>query len=96
MKHRIVFLERESIRGEFRLPDFPHAYDEYPLTKPEELAQRVKDASIIIVNKVQLRGELLAISDSMTSEAAHDRELVDAWAGAIGMSGWYAWIPYKP
>jgi hypothetical protein len=28
--------------------------------------------------------------------AAHDRELVDAWAGAIGMTGWYTWIPYKP
>jgi hypothetical protein len=45
---------------------------------------------------LDLGGELLAISDSMASEAAHDRELVDAWAGAIGMSGWYAWIPYKP
>ena len=40
--------------------------------------------------------ELLAISDSMSSKAAHDRELVNAWAGAIGMSGWYTWIPYKP
>jgi glycerate dehydrogenase len=32
MKHRIVFLERESIRGTFRQPDFPHDYDEYPLS----------------------------------------------------------------
>lgn len=45
---------------------------------------------------LDLGGELLAISDSMASEAGHDRELVDAWAGAIGMSGWYAWIPYRP
>ena len=59
-EHKIVFLERESIRGDFRRPDFPHDYTEYPLTKPEELAQRVRAASIVIVNKVQLRGELLA------------------------------------
>jgi hypothetical protein len=45
---------------------------------------------------LELGAELLAISDSMSSKAAHDRELVDAWAGAIGMSGWYTWIPYKP
>jgi hypothetical protein len=45
---------------------------------------------------LDLGAELLAISDSMSSKAAHDRELVDAWAGASGMSGWYTWIPYKP
>ena len=40
--------------------------------------------------------ELLAISDATPPGAEHDRELVDAWAGAIGMTGWYAWTPYKP
>jgi hypothetical protein len=40
--------------------------------------------------------ELLAILDKVPPGAAHDRELVDAWAAAIGMTGWYAWIPYKP
>ena len=60
MIHRIVFLERDSIRGEFRRPEFPHDYDEYPLTAPEQVAQRVQGASIVITNKVVLRGELLA------------------------------------
>ncbi|WP_395692358.1 hypothetical protein, partial [Piscinibacter sp.] len=40
--------------------------------------------------------ELLAIVDKLPAAAAHDRELVDAWAAAIGMTGWYTWIPYKP
>jgi hypothetical protein len=39
--------------------------------------------------------DLLSINDSMPDDAAHDCQLVDAWAQAIGMSGWYAWIPYK-
>jgi hypothetical protein len=40
--------------------------------------------------------ELLAIIDKLPADAAHDRALVDAWAAAIGMTGWYTWIPYKP
>ncbi len=39
--------------------------------------------------------ELLRISDSIASDAGHDCELVDAWASSIGMTGWYAWAPYK-
>ena len=34
--------------------------------------------------------------DRLPPDAAHDRELVDAWAATIGMHGWYTWIPYKP
>ena len=40
--------------------------------------------------------ELLAISDELPADPAHDRALVDAWASAIGMNGWYGWTPYKP
>ena len=40
--------------------------------------------------------ELLAINDAMQPDPQHDRELIDAWAAAIGMTGWYAWTPYKP
>jgi hypothetical protein len=45
---------------------------------------------------LDLGAELLALLDKLPPDAAHDRELVDAWAAAIGMAGWYAWIPYKP
>lgn len=45
---------------------------------------------------LDLGAELLAISDSVSPDTVHDRDLIDAWAAAIGMTGWYAWIPYKP
>jgi hypothetical protein len=45
---------------------------------------------------LDLGAELLSILDKLPADAAHDRELVDAWAAAIGMTGWYTWIPYKP
>ena len=44
---------------------------------------------------LDLGADLLSINDSMPNDAGHDRELVDAWAQAIGMTGWYAWTPYK-
>lgn len=39
--------------------------------------------------------ELVAISDSISTNRSHDRELVDAWGNAIGMNGWYRWAPFK-
>ncbi|WP_144264436.1 hypothetical protein [Polaromonas sp. C04] len=39
--------------------------------------------------------ELLRISDTIGSDRRNDRELVDAWASSIGMTGWYTWTPYK-
>ena len=45
---------------------------------------------------LDLGAELLAILDKLPPSAAYDRDLMDAWAAAIGMTGWYAWIPYKP
>ncbi|MEO8124445.1 MAG: hypothetical protein ABI633_10385 [Burkholderiales bacterium] len=45
---------------------------------------------------LDLGAELLAINDAMPPDTKHDRELVDAWAAATGMTGWFAWTPYKP
>lgn len=59
MEH-IVFLERDSIRANVRRPDFPHVWEEYPLTKPEEIYPRLKDATIAITNKVVLSADILA------------------------------------
>ncbi len=39
--------------------------------------------------------ELLAVWDSVPSAPTHDRELVDRWAAAAGLAGWYSWIPYR-
>jgi len=58
--HHIVYLERDSVRAVPPAPTFSHVWEEYPLTAPEQVFERIADASIVIVNKVQLRGELLA------------------------------------
>lgn len=39
--------------------------------------------------------ELLAISDSISTNRSYDRQLVDAWAKSMGMTDWYRWITYK-
>ncbi len=41
-----------------------------------------------------LAEQLLEIWRTVPKDAAHDQELVDAWADRLGMKGWYAWIPY--
>ncbi len=58
--HHIVFLERDSVRAEFRRPAFAHSWTEYPLTAAEQIEGRLREASIVISNKVVLTGELLA------------------------------------
>ncbi len=60
MQHSIVFLDRESVGADVRKPNFPHAYEEYQSTwTPEEIVDRLKDATIAIINKVPMRGEVL-------------------------------------
>lgn len=38
--------------------------------------------------------QLLAIWRRVSADAVHDRELIDAWAHALKIGGWYAWVPY--
>jgi len=52
---RIVFLERNTIQANFRRPNFEHEWIEYGESFPEEVAERVRDASIVISNKLSLR-----------------------------------------
>lgn len=42
-----------------------------------------------------LGDDLIKIWDATPSEATHDRDLVDAWAKQLEISGWYQWLPYK-
>jgi glycerate dehydrogenase len=60
--HNIVFLDRGTIAPQIvlRRPAFPHTLKEYDQTRPEEVLERLKGASICIVNKVQLPGAVLA------------------------------------
>ena len=56
----IVFLERDTLRAELRRPAFEHVWRDYGSTRPEEVEERLKDATVAVVNKLPLRAELLA------------------------------------
>jgi glycerate dehydrogenase len=51
---RIVFLERNTIPAQFRRPKFDHEWIEYSESLPDEVAERVRDATLIINNKLSL------------------------------------------
>src|SRR5438309_10446956 len=59
MTHQIVFLDRSALQAIFRRPAFEHRCQEYPVTAPNELPERLRDATIAITNKVPLRAETL-------------------------------------
>lgn len=60
-EERIVFLDRETISPEtnVRRPSFPHQWVEFDNTASEQVAERCAAATIIILNKVQLRKAVL-------------------------------------
>lgn len=51
---RIVFLERKTIQASFRPPNFDHEWVEYGETLAAQIVDRVRDATIIISNKLSL------------------------------------------
>jgi len=60
VEHAIVFLDRESVGADVRKPDFPHSYKEHDSTwTPEEIVDRLKGASIALINKVPMRADVL-------------------------------------
>ena len=59
MTHQIVFLDRSTLQAKVRRPAFEHRWQEYPVTAPNELPERLRDATIAITNKVPLRAETL-------------------------------------
>src|SRR5437870_5294751 len=62
---RIVFLERNTIQANFRRPDFDHEWIEYAETTAEQVVERVRDATIIISNKLSLGEPQLANAPRM-------------------------------
>jgi glycerate dehydrogenase len=58
-RHVIVFLDHETLGARLREPAFPHEYREYSATAPDEVVERLKDATMAIVNKVPLRAAAL-------------------------------------
>jgi len=51
---RIVFIEGNTIRAEFRRPSFAHEWIEFSESAPDQVAERVRDATIVISNKLSL------------------------------------------
>ena len=51
---RIVFLERDTFKANFRRPSFEHEWREYGRTSPGEVVGRLLDATIAVCNKVRL------------------------------------------
>lgn len=58
MQH-IVFLDRSTLQATVRRPSFAHTWQEYPMSTVAELPQKLRDATVVITNKVPLRAETL-------------------------------------
>jgi glycerate dehydrogenase len=88
MKHKIVFLDRKSIIADIRAPAFAHEWIDHDKTDPNETLARIKDASIVISNKVKLPGDILAQAPGvkMIAVCATGTDNVDlAWCKANGI-----------
>ncbi|MBP2315430.1 D-2-hydroxyacid dehydrogenase [Azospirillum soli] len=61
MPENIVFLDHDTLGPEvsMRRPDVAHDWTAYGLTAPEQVVERARDATILIVNKVPLREPVL-------------------------------------
>ncbi len=60
MPQSIVFLDRETLGATVRKPTFDHSYVEYEGTAPDQIVERLREATVCITNKVPLRADTLA------------------------------------
>ena len=58
---RIVFLDRSTLGPSVKVtkPSFNHDWTEYLETAPDQVAERVKEAEIIVTNKVPIRRNVI-------------------------------------
>lgn len=57
---KIVFLERNTFKVEFRRPQFEHEWIDYAETAPHQVVERLHGATIAICNKLPLRASDLS------------------------------------
>lgn len=76
---RIVFLDRSTLIADVRRPAFEHEWTEYAMTAAEEVVERLKEATIVITNKVPLReAELSELPDiKFIAVAATGVDIID-------------------
>lgn len=60
MRQRVVFLDRQSVKANVRRPRCAETYVEYEQTDPADVVPRLREATVAVVNKVQLREPTLA------------------------------------
>jgi len=60
VSEHVVFLERRSVKANVRRPRCAAAYAEYDKTAPDQVVERLRDATVAIINKVVLRDATLA------------------------------------
>jgi glycerate dehydrogenase len=82
----VVFLDRDTLSPETRLraPAFPHRMEVFAKTAPAEVADRIRDAEIVITNKAPLRREVIAGARNLrlVAVAATGTDVVDVRACA--------------
>lgn len=59
MTHRVVFLDRASLKARVRRPSCASEYVEHQLTRVDEIVPRLNGATVAIVNKVPLPAQTL-------------------------------------
>ncbi len=59
MNHRVVFLDRASLKAKVRKPAQAESYVEHEKTSVDELVAKLQGATVAITNKVPLRGDIL-------------------------------------
>jgi glycerate dehydrogenase len=59
MMHRVVFLDRASLKAKVRKPSCASEYTEYEKTAVGEIVPRLQGAGVAIVNKVPMRADTL-------------------------------------
>jgi glycerate dehydrogenase len=58
--HRVVFLDRATLDTHLPTPCFHHVWTDYDATGPRDVAARLAGATLAVVNKVRLEGDVLA------------------------------------
>lgn len=83
---RIVFLDRDTMPPDITLRrfGFPHRLQEYGATSPEQVAERIADADIVITNKAPIRKAAIATARRLrlVAIAATGSDVVDIKACA--------------
>ncbi|UJW74800.1 D-2-hydroxyacid dehydrogenase [Rhizobium sp. SL42] len=78
---RIVFLDRDTLSPEtlLRSPAFAHEMVIHDRTRPDQVAERIRDADIVITNKAPVKAEALAVASrlKLVAVAATGTDVID-------------------